>query len=153
MLYALLDAGGDTYAVDTAQIEAIIPCIAVKHVPEAPPAVVGIANFHGSPIVIVDCGILLIQSPSPLRYSTRILVCNIQLNGYPRKIGLLAENATQVKRLAEDDFVPPGVLSKTASYVGDVANVDGRWIQRIDPASILSLDVIDALTLEVEVQS
>ncbi len=146
MLYALLDAGGDTYAIDTAEIEAVIPCVAVKKIPAASLAISGIANFHGDPLVIVDCGVLLTGIPSPLLYSTRILVCNIHVSGFFRKIGLLAENATRVQRLLEGEFVSPGAHSETATFAREVANVEGRWVQRLRPDSILTVDVIDALT-------
>jgi chemotaxis-related protein WspB len=141
MLYLLLDAGSDTYAVATASLAGVVPCAALKSAPATPPAVAGILNFHGRPVPVVDCGLLLAGSPSRIRFSTRIILTHIGIGDPRRTLGLMAENVTDVRSFEESDFVEPGARADGFPCAGRVAEFGGRWIQRLHAESILPPEV------------
>ena len=73
MLYLLMDAGSDTYAVASASVVEVVPCAALKSAPGAPPAVAGILNYRRGPVPVVDCCVLLSGNPCPILFSKKIL--------------------------------------------------------------------------------
>jgi len=148
MLYLLIDAGNDIYAVASASVVEVVPCAALKSAPSAPPAVAGILNFRGRPVPVVDCGILLAGSPSRIRYSTRIILENLVIGGCPRMIGLMGENVTGVRSFEESDFVEPGARAGGFPCAGRVAALGDRWVQRLHVESILTADVWESLEAE-----
>lgn len=148
MLYLLMDAGQDTYAVASASVVEVVPCAALKSVPAAPPAIAGILNLRGSPVPVVDCGLLLGGHPCRIRFSTRIILYRIPIGGRDRILGLMAENVTRVQPFGEEDFVEPGARGPGFPTAGRVASLDGRWVQRLHPESILTEELWEALTAE-----
>ena len=145
MLYLLLNAGADTYALATTGVVAVVPLTALKAAPGAGAAVLGILNFHGQPVPVVDCGVLLANRPSALQYSTRIILHRVELGGCERLLGLVGEDVTRVKAFADSEFVEPGARAAEFPCVGRVAAYDGRWIQRLHPDSILTAEIWETL--------
>lgn len=148
MLYLLLDAGSDTYALATAAVAGVVPYAALKSAPGAPLAVLGILNFRGQPVPVVDCGVLLAGRRCPLRFSTRIILQRLDIGGRERLLGLVGENVTRVQAFEESDFVEPGARAADFPCAGRVAEFGGQWIQRLHPESFLTAEVWATLTTE-----
>jgi len=148
MLYLLMDAGADIYAVASASVVEVVPCAALKSAPGAPAAVAGILNYRGDPVPVVDCGILLAGSASRVCFSTRIILQRLMIGGHERVLGLLAENVTRVQAFEESDFVEPGARADDFPFAGRVAALGDRWVQRLHMESVLTEDVWKSLTTE-----
>ena len=145
MLYLLLEAGSDLYAVATSPVEAVVPCALLKHVPGAPPAVAGILNYHGTQVAVMDCGELLAGKPCVIRCSTRIILYRAEFAGQSRLIGLLAEQVTRMQRFEESDFQPPAARAPDPECAGPVAVLDGLLVQRLCPEKAIRADVLETL--------
>ena len=148
MLYLLMDAGTDTYAVASALVVEVVPCAMLKSAPGAPHSIAGILNYRNQPVPVVDCGILLAGLPSPARFSTRIILQRIVIDGRERVLGLMGENVTRVQEFEESDFVEPGARAADFPFAGRIAALGDRWVQRLDTASVLTGEVWEALTTE-----
>jgi len=148
MLYLLIDSGPDTYALATESVVKVVPYAALKAAPNAPAAIVGILNFRGQPVPVVDCGILLTNHASPVRFSTRIILQQLEIGGHKRILGLAGENVTRVHAFAESDFVEPGARARNFPCAGLVAALGDRWVQRLHPEAILTAEVWETLTHE-----
>ena len=108
----------------------------------------GILNYRGRPVPVVDCGILLASRACPIRFSTRIILLNLPLNGRERILGLMGEDVTRVQAFDESDFIEPGARPPGFPSAGRVAALEDRWVQRLHPEAILPPDVWEALTAE-----
>ena len=65
MLFLLFELGHDRYALDVRQIAAVLPLVAVKRIPRAPPAVEGLLNYRGAPVPVIDVSQLTLGRPPP----------------------------------------------------------------------------------------
>ena len=148
MLYLLINAGADTYAVAAASVVEVVACAALKLVPGGPPAVAGILNYRGCPVPVIDCGILLVGRPCPVLFSTRIILQKLTVAGRERVLGLMGENATRIQAFDESDFVEPGAQAVDFPCAGRVAALGDLWVQRLHPESILTPEVWNTLTAE-----
>lgn len=148
MLYVLMDAGTDTYAVASASVVEVVPCASLKFAPGAPRSVAGILNYRATPVPVVDCGILLAGHSSAVRFSTRIILLRLEIGGRERVLGLMGENVTRVQAFDESDFVEPGARAADFPCAGRIAALGDRWVQRLDTASVLTEEVWEALTTE-----
>src|SRR3954471_20480377 len=121
MLFLLFELGPDRYALDAREVAEVLPLVTLKHIPHAPPAVAGIFNSRGPPVPVVDGSQLALGRPAERRLSTRIvLVHHEDDDGERRLLGLIVERVTQTVRREETDFVPSGVTSEGAAYLGPV---------------------------------
>ena len=146
MLFLLFELGTDRYALDARQIAEVLPLVAITQFPQMPPAVSGVFNYRGAPVPVIDVSQLTLGRPAERRLSTRIVLVH-----YPdgadgtRLLGLIAERATQTERRERADFVPSGVTSVGAPYLGPVAADARGLLQWIDVQTLLPPAVRDAL--------
>jgi chemotaxis-related protein WspB len=137
MLFVLFHLGPDRYAIDAGMVAEILPLVGIKSLPQAPRAVSGVFNFHGSPVPVVDLSRLALGRPSRGRLSTRIILVRYPTEGGERLLGLLAEKATETLRRDPADFVSSGVADDQAPYLGPVMADDRGIVQWIDVKTLL----------------
>src|SRR3954468_8454666 len=106
MLFLLFELGPDRYALDAREVAEVLPLVTIKHIPQAPAAVVGIFNYRGTPVPVVDVSQLALGRPAERRLSTRIVLVHHEDDGERRLLGLIVERVTQTVRREESDFVP-----------------------------------------------
>jgi chemotaxis-related protein WspB len=146
MLFLLFELGHDRYVLDVRQVAEILPLLAITRIPQAPAAVAGVMNFRGAPVPVIDVSQLTLGRPAERRLSTRIVLVHYpDATGGTRLLGLIAERATQTLRREPADFVPSGVTSEGAPYLGPVAADARGLLQWIDVTTLLPPAVRDAL--------
>ena len=146
MLFLLFELGQDRFVLDALQVAEILPLVDIKQIPQAPPAVAGIFNYHGAPVPVIDVSQLTLGRPAGRRVSTRIVVVHYpDAEGVTRLLGLIAERATQTVRHDEADFTASGVSSEGAPYLGPVATDERGLLQWLDVRTLLPLQVRNAL--------
>jgi len=146
MLFFLFRMGVDRYALDALQIVEVLPLVGIKAIPQAPPGVAGILDYHGVPVPLIDLSQLALGTPVRQRIGTRILLVNyLAQDGAYHLLGLLAERATEMMRRDPTDFVASGVGNDTAPYLGPVAADAQGMIQWITPDKLLPSSVRDQL--------
>ena len=142
MLFLLFQLGRDCYALEASHVIEVLPLVQVKKIPRAPAGVAGVFTYRGAPVPVLDLSELALGRPARARLSTRLLLVNYpDATGAKRRLGLIAEKATETMRRAPEDFVASGVKSDGAPYLGPVVN-DARgliqWIavEKLLPASV-----------------
>jgi len=151
MLFVLFQLGRDRYALAATSVVEILPLVQLKALPRAPTGVAGVFNYHGAPVPVVDLSALALGRAATHRLGTRILLTQqTDANGTRRVLGLVAEHATETLRCDPATFVPSGVASNGAPYLGPVKTDPRGLIQWIEPERLLSPAVRDALFKTVE---
>lgn len=151
-LFLQFEIGGDRYLLETSQVSAVIPLPLLKALPGAPASVVGLINYQGKPVPVVDLSIQATGHVAVDRLSTRLALVRFPTRAGERLLGLVVERATSVVRAAEEAFVKSDVAA--APWLGGVVNtaatnrdaktgaVTGAALaQRIDVAKLLPADL------------
>ncbi len=139
MLFLLFQLGQDRYALDTRRVVEVVPLLELKELPNAPKGVAGLFNYRGQPVPAVDLSELTVGRPARRLLSTRIVVMALpDDSGRDHLLGLIAEQATEVIRRHDRDFVNTGVRVGAAPYLGPVLMDSGRPIQWIHEQRLLS---------------
>lgn len=151
MLFLVIELARDRYVLDVSQVAVVLPLVAIRTIPHAPPAVAGILNYRGAPVPVIDVSQLMLGRPAERRLSTRIVLVHYpDADGRPRLLGLIAERATQTVRREAADFVASGVTSEGASCLGPVAADARGMMQRLDARTLLPAPVRDMLFSQPE---
>ena len=149
MLFLLFQLGEDRYALEAGRIVEVLPFVALKRLPQAPPAVAGVFNYRGQPVPAVDLCALATGQAARERLSTRMVIIRYRPeDGSERLLGLVAENATQMLRKSAKDFVDPGVSIRAAPYLGPILMDGEHPIQWVDTQRLLSEQVRELLFSE-----
>jgi chemotaxis-related protein WspB len=150
MLFILFQIGPDRYALSASRIIEVLPLMNLKRVPRAPNGVVGVLNYRGSPVPVIDLNELTLGEPAARRLSTRIIVVKYPLEAQrEHALGLVAEHATNMIQRSVQDFVETGLESEEAHYLGRVATDAGGLIQWIEVERLLTPEVRNVLFREI----
>jgi chemotaxis-related protein WspB len=158
MLFLIFELGRDRYALPAAPIVEVLPVVRIKRVPHAPAGVIGVFDYHGAPVPVIDLSELTLGRPAAPRLSTRLIVVSYpdrrgqgpdrdrdQAQGQSHLLGLIAERATDTMRRDPADFVASGISTGRAPYLGHVTTSSHGVVQRIDVETLLPDDVRESL--------
>jgi chemotaxis-related protein WspB len=149
MLFLLLQVGKDRYALEAGQVVEVLPLVNLKRIPQAPPSLAGIFNYHGVPVPLLDLTELMMGRASQTMMSTRIVLTNWSDGpGQRHLIGLLAEQVTETIRFAQADFADLGMAVAGAPYLGPVTADHNGITQRIEVNRLLSQELQSQLFAE-----
>lgn len=135
MLYLLVQVGGQRYAIDARHVHAVLPLIDIRAVTSANQALVGVLDFRGAPVPVVDVSVVVLGRPAARRLSTRIVVTSAPGSGLR---GILAEGVTETFRLGAPDAAGEVALNGGASRLtldaeGVVQHVDlQQWLASVE---------------------
>ena len=146
MLFLLFRLDDDRYALEAGRIVEIIPTVTVKRIPQAAAGILGVIDYHGAPVPLVDLHQLSLDRPARRRLDTRIVIVRYpDAQGSDRLLGLLAERVTETMRRDIADFADPGIRSEAAPYLGPVAADEHGLIQWVALDRLLPSAVRDQL--------
>lgn len=146
MLFVLFQLAGDHYALEAARIAEVLPLVRCKALPGASAGIAGVLDYRGTPVPVVDLSALALGRPAAARLSTRCLIVRcVSPSSEPRLLGLIAEHATETLRCAPEEFLPSGVTSAGAPYLGPVRAGPQGMVQWIEPDRLLTPEVKEAL--------
>lgn len=146
MLFLMFQLGQDRYVLDTAQVETVLPLLAVKQLPAAPAGVVGAISYRGTPVPLIDLSLLALGRPAAAVLSTRIILLHYPAEGGARRLlGLIAERALETVTRDPGDFVASGVEAGTPPYLGPVAADEAGLVQWVKAEALLPPEIRDIL--------
>jgi len=151
-LYIQFVVDNNRFVLSAADVIGIVPLARLHDVPRAPEYVVGILNYHGMSIPVIDLTALMAGKKSEYRLSARIVLLKIKAAGQNYSVvGLLAEKVTEVMRLHDDEFKKSGVKNNEAKYLGDVVTDNYGMLQRLNISELLPKSAKNMLFENVEV--
>jgi len=150
VLLLLFEVDRERYALDSRHVVEVLPLVRLTQIPGAPAGVAGVLNFRGVPVPVVDLSSVMVGRSSPPRLSTRLVVIRYpDDSGHLPLLGVIAEHITETVRRDEAEFVPSGVVSADAPYLGRVAPDARGMLHLVDVARLLPPALQEMLTRQV----
>jgi chemotaxis-related protein WspB len=150
MLFLSFRLAGQRYAIHTSSVREVLPMVETQMVPDVAPAVIGVFNYHGALIPLVDMRMLAFGQRSEIVGASRIaLVDYVTTGGEPHELGILLERDVVLVRRDEKDFVEPPVRTD-AMYAGGVALDGADMIHRLVLSNIVPESLWDAIAARQE---
>ena len=140
-LFLLFRLGDDRYAVAADAVVRVLPLqTTLKQVPGAPDWVAGVLVQEGAPVPVIDLSRMALGRPSRHLTSTRIVLVTYRHRGQEaaRTLALMLEGVTETGHRDPADFVPCGLDSPRARYLGPVLDEPEGMLQWVDVDALLS---------------
>lgn len=139
MQYVKFNLDEFRYMLSTSDVVEIIPFVRLTAVPNLPGYLIGLCNYRGKSVPVIDLCSLYIQKSCCKKLSTRIIVIEaIENNSETKLIGLMVEKATEIIKVDEDSFMDSGVYGDDMPQTGPVIADKAGLISRILPDEIFS---------------
>lgn len=151
MLYVVFRIRNDRYAIPASEIVEILPVVRLKKIPHAPIGVVGVFNYHGTAVPVLDLTLLTSGVRSQQSMTTRLAittyadVTRVREEPQHQLLGLIGEHLTETMSADEIDFIAPNVSPAEAPYLDSVAVDKKGFVQRLDIMKLLPEQVRDSL--------
>jgi len=128
--YLTFHLAGEEYAVGILAVKEIIPCGALTKVPQTPPSIRGVINLRGSVVPVVDLAVKFGLGASAETNRTCIVIVEVNLDGEPTIMGILADAVSQVIDFAADDIVPPPVFGTrvNTSFLTGMGTLGNKFV-------------------------
>ena len=129
--YLLVRSGGRSYGVSTRHVRHVVRGLPYHPVPGGQPHLLGLAQYGGEPLAVLDIDALL-QHARPRSSYRSTVVLGRRGRRSRIMIGLAVDEARRVERL-------PGAIEATAGgpYVSGTVDVDGEPVQILDASVLL----------------
>ena len=139
MKVLVFQIGADRYGLPLAGVKRVLPVVALKHIPLAPPFVAGLMDLHGEPVPVVDLSHLAGLAPEQIWFDTRIILVDYPLPGRATaSLGLLAEHVSGIEPVQPGALREPGVGG--AAFLGRVASSAAGMLQIVELEQLLGAD-------------
>lgn len=146
MLLILFKVGDFEYGLASESIVEIVPNIKLIHIPGAPNYVVGVFNYRGDIVPVVDLAALLNGAPSRERLSTRIAVYKIKTKkGEKLEIGLMAESMTDTLEVDKSFLQQNKNAASKESGLGLVLQYENKYIQYLELERLIKEHDLESL--------
>ncbi len=142
-LRVVLAVAGQRHALEAASVEEVLPWLPVQPLALAPPAVVGVIDYRGTVVPVVDLCRLLADRDTRRWLASRIVVVRVGPPARSRLVGLLAEGCTLMR--PDMASARPALHRPDAPYLGPVLQDEAGLLQTIDPEQLLGAAILDAL--------
>ena len=140
-----LDMQGETFAVEAVLVSEILDMVPVTEVPNSQPFANGLINVRGKVVPLADLRVKFGMEQAPPTIDTRIVVVDIDLNGVPTTIGILADKVHEVTELSTASLTetPKVGMRWRAEYIRCIARHQDDFIIVLDLPTILSSGLTD----------
>lgn len=132
MLMLSFQSGDSYYAISGDAIIEVVPSVKLFDLPTAPSQVVGLLNYGGFPLPVIDFSILMEARPSRDALHTRIILLHSEIEGRSLMIGLRAEKVTEVFEGDLEGFQDKGITNDKWPFLDGVMAKSNKVIQRVD---------------------
>lgn len=132
--------GADRYGLRLHDVARVLPLVELKQLPLAPAPVVGLMDYHGASVPVVDLCLAAGQQPREDHFDTRLIIANYRApEGSIHLLGLRAERVLGVQDVGEAQWTESGV--QAAPFLGQVAGDAHGMLQLVEldhllPASL-----------------
>ncbi|MHB8900002.1 MAG: chemotaxis protein CheW [Thermoguttaceae bacterium] len=138
MLLIMWNAGGNRYAIDSRHVSEVLPRVNLQPLAGSPSWLAGMLIFRGQAAPVMDLARLTGGAPCPNRFSTRILVLQLEQDATVRQFGVLAEEVN-LREVRGDDR-PLGEAAAGPANFGSLALDEQGVYQLVDVRLLASGD-------------
>ena len=146
MLYLQFYLYENRYVLETKDVVSVTPLLKMEKIQNTPAYVVGLLNYRGKSVPVVDLKQLIFGKDCKNKLSTRIILVNINdENNCKRIFGLRTEKATEVVKFNQEDFQERDTGDNCPPYLGSIIRDNEGILQKINVNYLFKKDVQQTL--------
>ena len=132
MLAVVWEVGEERFTIDASQVVEVVPVVALHRASGLPAWVLGLGDYHGRLVPILDGPTLVEVAPEQPRLGSRILVVSVEACGAKRLVGLQVSAVQGVASIDVADAAGHrGFRSSDAPHLAEVVRIGERTARRV----------------------
>lgn len=142
----VMDVAGRRFGLAAANVERVIHAVDVAPLPDAPEAILGVINVHGTPVPVIDLRVRLSLSRRSVGLRDRFALVRTPL----RLVAVAADAVEGTAAIPEDAVADAAPLVTGACLIRGIAAAPGGLVYLYDADALLSpaeaADLAEALS-------
>jgi purine-binding chemotaxis protein CheW len=124
------------YALELANVERVVRAVEITHLPDAPDSILGVINFEGRVIPVVNTRKRLGLAERDLELHDLFIIAR----DHGRSVAFVGDEVKPVLEMQVDQVISAEKVLPRAGYVEGVAKVDQGMILILAVSKVLSLE-------------
>lgn len=125
--------GNEQFAIEIGTVQEVVEWEPLEPVPRAPEFVLGIFNYHGRVVTVIDLAAFFGELSRPANFETRIIV----LAGEELSMGFKVDQTSRIESFDNDALKAGAALAPEKGLVKAVVNHEGRLYNVMDVERLL----------------
>lgn len=131
MLAVVWEVGEERFATDASEVVEVVPVVELHRVSGMPEWVLGLGDYHGRLVPILDAAWLVDRPRPAARLGSRVLVLEVSVRGERRLVGLQVGSLHGVASIdLGDQAGHRGFRSETRPHLAEVVRLGEQTAQR-----------------------
>jgi chemotaxis-related protein WspB len=136
MLHLVFQLDADRFVLPARAVHEVLPLVTLRALPGARAGLVGLINYRGQAVPVLDVALVMLGRPSVRRVSTRLWI--VDHPAAPgQRLALMVERATAMVAKEPGEFSPAGGPLAGAACLGPVAPDAGGMLQQLIVTGLL----------------
>ena len=141
MLHLTFCIGPTRFVIDARRVSQVVARVPLRALPLSDAFVVGLLDFRGTVLPVVDLATRLCGTSCASSLSTRIIIVRIKHKDREVPLGLIAEQVTELCQAEAQMAESPASVMPEHDCLGRIVRIDGelaQWIEvdRVLPESV-----------------
>lgn len=130
----------EEYGISVLTVREILEYDTVTRVPRTPAFIRGVINLRGRVVPVVDLAVRFGLPASPVTNRSCVVIVEVQVQGEPVVMGLIADAVNQVIELGPEDIEPPPSFGTRVdvAYLKGMGRADKRFVLLLEIDRVLS---------------
>jgi purine-binding chemotaxis protein CheW len=135
---------GEEFALEISRVREVLECTKITRVPRTPAFLKGVINLRGSVVPVVDLKEKFGAGATGKTVFTRIIICEIAMDGNMAVIGALADSVHEVMDIEPRDIEPaPKIGTRLdTGFLKGMGKRDEDFVLILDIDKLFTLDEI-----------
>ena len=149
MVFLSFHIAGEEYAIPVARVSKVIEFDCLTKVPNMPPCIRGLMNLRGAVVPVVDLGVKFGSAPIVMTKWTCVVVVEVELDGEPTVMGIIADAVGEVIETSANEMDPPPAFGTRirVDYLSGMVKLGRKFVLILDIDRVLSVDELLSVSL------
>jgi purine-binding chemotaxis protein CheW len=145
--YLTFKLAEEIFAFDVAKVREILELTTITKVPQTPEFMRGVINLRGSVVPVIDLKLNFAMQRTEQTINTCIIVVEVNLNGEPIVLGVLADSVQEVVEMEPNLIEPPPKLGTklNTEFIKGMGKVGETFVMILDIDKVFSAEELSEL--------
>jgi purine-binding chemotaxis protein CheW len=143
----------EEYAISILRIKEIVEFDQITKVPRMPVWIRGVINLRGSVVPVIDLAVKFGMDETRVSKVCCVIIVELEVEGEPMVLGVIAESVSQVVDLSPSDIQPPPAFGTRlrADFLLGMGSIGKKFALILDIDRVLSSEELLATSVAAEV--
>lgn len=145
--YLSFELDGELFGLEVGTVREVLEFSSITRVPRAPDYMRGVINLRGNVVAVIDLKRRFGAEATVTTDNTCIVIIEVEIDGEPAIVGLLADGVQEVTAIEPKDIEPPPSIGSwlRAEYITGMVRAGEHFLMLLDIKRVFQGEAVAAI--------